>query len=80
MNLLIILNGLQNEPDCAGGNENYLGLWGDVRTDENLYWNDFTCNYKYMAGFVYECDESNEKESHIDNLPTLTYSTYLKKF
>lgn len=69
-----------NEPDCAGGNENYLGLWGDVRTDENLYWNDFTCNYKYMAGFVYECDESNEKESHIDNLPTVTYSTYLKNF
>lgn len=67
-----------NEPDCAGGNENYLGLWGDVRTDENLYWNDFTCDYKYMTGFVYECDESNEKESHIENLPTVTYSTYSK--
>lgn len=69
-----------NQPDCAGRKENYIGLWGDVRTEENLYWNDFTNDYKYMTGFIFESDDLNEKETHTDKLPTIMYSTYSKDF
>lgn len=69
-----------NQPDCAGREENYIGLWGDVRTEENLYWNDFTNDYKYMTGFIFESDDLNEKETHTDKLPTIMYSTYSKDF
>ena len=47
-----------NQPDNAGGIENYLGTWDSSSTINCYEWNDYTCNATDICGFV--CEFENE--------------------
>ena len=66
----------ESQPDCAGNNEFYLGVYKHDSSNPDLnIWNDFTNNYSGITGFVFESGDLEEnKVEQSDHLPTISYA------